>query len=266
MAGERKKQTHKTSGGQRVTTARRPPGGPRARFGFPHDSVLVHDAPAADKRYIRQLFRRAISRLADIIDDEAPDTGKVSSTMAHIAPDGTIITAHNGTAQVTLFVRDIYSGRMRAIPLLEETGRDSLTLSTHDAHDPDFGISRSDEIYICIETGNSSAAMNEEQRAMMLGRYLTGPRGSVEKAAEFLARLAVRGGAKGSISVTFARLEPGRSKPLIIALFEGDSAEGHRLAAGMVPVITGILQRDMIMRHRTAPASPGPRPRDPTFG
>ena len=264
MAGERKKQTHKINGGQRATTARRPPKGPRARFGYPHDSVLVHDAPAADKRYIRQLFRRAITRLADIIDDEAPDTGKVSSTLAHIAPDGTIITAHNGTAQVTLFMRDLYTGRMHAVPLLEPTGRDSLTLTIHNVHDPDYGISRSDEIYICIETGNSSAAMDEDQRAMMLGRYLTGPRGSVEKAAEFLARLAVRGGVKSNISVTFARLEPGRGKPLIIGLFEGDSAEGHRLAAGMVPVMKGILQRDMVMRGRDTPPPPS-RPRGPSF-
>jgi len=263
MAGERKKQTHKISGGQRVTTSRRPPGGPRARFGFPHDSVLVHDAPVADKRNIRQLFRRAITRLADIIDDETPDTGKVNSTLAHIAPDGTIITAHNGSAQVTLFVRDMYTGRMRAVPLLEHTGRESLTLSVHDAHDPDYGISRHDDVFVCIETGNSYEALDEERRAAMLGRYLSGPRGSVEKAAEFLARLAARGGAKGSISVTFAQLEPGRSKPLVIALFEGDSAEGHRLASGMVPVITGILQRDMAMRQRISHA---PRPRDPSFG
>lgn len=264
MSGKRKKKSHNIGGGQGITTVRRPPDGPRLRFGFPHNAVLVHEAPAADKRYIRQLFRRAVSRLAEMLDDETPDTGKVSSTMAHIAPDGTIITAHNGSAQVTLFVRDVYSGRMRAVPLLQDKGRDNLHFGVHDAHDPDYGISRTDEIFVCIETGNSYEAMDEEQRAIMLGRFLAGRHGTIEKAADFLARIAARGGTKDSISVTFAKLEPGRTKPLIIALFEGDSAEGHRLANAMVPVITGILQRDMAMRQRIARA-PAHHPRDPSF-
>lgn len=262
MARKRKKQTHNVGGGQGITTVRRPPLGPRLRFGYPHDAVLVHDAPPSDKRYIRQLFRRAINRLADLLDDGVPDNGKVSSTVAHIAPDGTIITAHNGTAQITLFVRDVYSGRMRGIPLLDEHRDESLHFAVHDAHDPDYGINRTDEVFICIETGNSFAAMEAEQRAMMLGRFLAGRHGTVDKAAELLARLAARSGTKESISITFARLEPGRAHPLLIALFEGDCAEGHRLANAMVPVITGILQRDMIMQQRVART---PRPRDPHF-
>ena len=125
MAGQRRKQTRQIGGGQSVTTVRRPPGGTRVEVGFPPSSVLVQEAPFADKRYIKQLFRRAITSFADIVDDEIPDTGRVTSTLAYIAPDGTIITAHNGSAQLSLFVRDIYSGRMRTVPLLDVYGGDS---------------------------------------------------------------------------------------------------------------------------------------------
>jgi hypothetical protein len=225
--------------------------------GFPHDSILVHGAPHIDKRYIRQLFRRAETTLADIIEDESPDMSRLSSTLVWIAPDGHLLTAHNSTAQISLFIRDVYSGRMRVLPLLPAKRREGLHLLAHDIFDPENEITNTDEIFICIESGVAHKAMNSEQRALMLGRFLSGPRGSEEKAAEFLTRLAQRAGAKGSFSITFAKLQPARSDPLLIALFEGDSAAGRRLGAGMVPVIGGILERDMALRHYTHPV---PRP------
>lgn len=241
MAVQRRKQVFDCGGGQKVTTFRRPQG-PRVRVGYPPDSVLASVAPAANRRYIRALFRRAIARLADIVEDENPVTGRVQSTLAHIAPDGTIITAHNSDAYVTLYIRDRQTRKIRALPLLDTRRYHGMRVQKHEPRR--FRIRKSDEVFICIETATAHAALPAAERTSLLAKFLRSRHGSVEKAAEFLTRLVVRAGAKGNVTMTFARLNPGRKDHIVLALFEGHGADGHRMAAGMVPVTRGILERD----------------------
>jgi hypothetical protein len=251
MAIQRRKQVFDCGGGQKVTTFRRP-GGPRVRVGYPPDSVLASVAPTAGRRYIRDLFHRAVERLADIIDDETPDTGRVATTLAHIAPDNTIITAHTSAAHVTLYVRNKRTHKVRAYPLLDPRHYSGMRVQEHDP--ARFRITRNEELFICIESGDSHDALPAAERTAALAKFLNGRRGKVEKTAEYLTRLAVRAGAPGHITITFARLKRDRADNLVLALFEGEGAEGHRLAAGMVPVIRGILERDRQMQQPRPPS------------
>lgn len=253
MKEQPRNQTRNVGGGQRVTTVRHPPAGPRARLGYPHDSVLVHAAPAADKYYLRHLFHRATARLADIIEDDQLDPRRVGTTCVWIAPDGTILTARNGTAQVTIFARDLYTGRMRAFPLLPATAPQHLSLRRHHIYDPRHAIAPGEEIYICIESGKAHRAMDHDTRTQFLARFIDRG-GSSEDATRFLARLAQRAGVDGAFSITFARLEPHRAAPLLIALFEGQTAKTRRLATGLVPVVRGLLDHDRATARRTGPA------------
>lgn len=248
MTAQKRKQIRHIGGGQKVTTVRYPLGGPRRHLGLPHASVLVHPAPYADKSYLRQLLRQTTPRLADLMDDESAAIGRVATTCLWIAPDGAMLTAHKSAAQITLFARDIYGGRLRAFPLLPAARPAQLSLRQHHIYDIKRGIGTSDEIYINIESGKSFRAMDSHTRLLLLERFLNRG-GTPEEAADFLARLAERAGVEGSFSITFARLAPQREDPLLISLFEGDSAKNRRLAAGLVPVLAGMLQRDIILRR-----------------
>lgn len=247
MTAQTRKQTRNVGGGQKVTTVRYPLGGPRPRLGLPHASILVHTAPLADKRYLRQLFTRATTRLTDLMDDEDINLSRVATTCLWIAPDGALLTAHNSNAQITLIARDIYGGRLRAFPLLPEATPAKLSLRQHHIYDMRHEIGRTDEIYICIESGKSFRAMDRNTRLLLLERFLN-REGTPEEATDFLARLTQRAGVEGSFSITFARLEPHRPEPLVISLFEGGTAAQRRVAAGLVPVLSGMLTRDSLTR------------------
>lgn len=255
MSGLKTKKTQDIGGGRRITTVRRSPGGPRSRVGYPPDAVLAHAAPAADKHYLRQLLARAQERLAENLDDDEGQVAPVDITLAYIGRDGTMITAHNGKGRITVFARDIYTGRVRAVPLLDDRAPGRLRVAMHNLYGKDSEISRSDELFLCVETGNAYASMDPDRRARLLGSFLAGleeGEDETERAAQYMVGLAERAGTEGHISLTVTRIEPVRPSSLIVALFEGRRAEARRTAASMVPVMTGILQRDIVIRQRSA--------------
>lgn len=263
MAGNKRKQTFDISGGQKATTISR--GGPPVQFGAPQDAVLVHPAPfpvpVAGRRYIRQLFRRAIIRLVDLMDDDSlPADAPVASTLVYIAPDGKLMTAHSGAAQIIIFVRNAGTGAVRAIPLLKARPGGALRVQEHDLKSRTYRIDAADTIYICIQTQSACAAITPEAQAALLESFLYGRRGTAAQAAEYLSGCVAETGMTDPVTITCARLLPLRGEAMIMALFESDTAEGQRVAAGLVPVISGILDYDMKAAHIKKKRSFWPRP------
>jgi hypothetical protein len=237
---------HKIGSQKQILSARQTSTFAPAILGLPHDSVLAYRAPHISPSYIRSSLKRAMQRVRDIFEDPTLPVTLFTPTMAWIGDDDVITIAHKNQSQITLYARDIYSGRVKSMPLIKHTKRKGLHVTSFDLYRPPLNLKRSDEIYICIETALINSKESEDERCRHLANYFSDIINPVEQATDYLVRVKELNHPHEVFSLTLARIDQHRDSNLLIAHFEGYDAASRRVASAMVPILKGILQCDIV--------------------